>query len=122
MHRARLDRYGKVRSHPDIAYRYDDYYRYVSGFIDALGIGSNLTLVIHDWGSGLGFRWAHEHESSVKAIAFMKAMLFPLTWDLMPANFRMPFRMMRSPGVGWLMISVANIFTKKCCPIWFTAG
>jgi haloalkane dehalogenase len=116
MHLARLDRYGKVRSHPDIAYRYDDHYRYVSGFIDALGIGSNLTLVVHDWGSGLGFRWAHEHESSVKAIAFMEAMLFSLTWDLMPANFRMPFRMMRSPGIGWLMISVANIFIKKMLP------
>ncbi len=49
--------------HPDIAYRYDDHYRYLSGFIDAVGIGSNVTLVIHDWGSALGFRWAHgSHE------------------------------------------------------------
>lgn len=47
--------------HPDIACRYDDQYRYLSGFIENLGIGSNVTLVIHDWGSGLGFRWAHDH-------------------------------------------------------------
>jgi haloalkane dehalogenase len=102
--------------HPDIPYRYDDQYRYVSGFIDALGIGSNLTLVIHDWGSGLGFRWAHEHEKSVKAIAFMEAMVGPLTWASMPADFRMAFRMMRSPGIGWLMIAVANMFIKKMLP------
>ena len=102
--------------HPDIPYRYDDHYRYVSGFIEALGIGSNLTLVIHDWGSGLGFRWAHENESSVKAIAFMEAMIAPLTWEKMPADFRLAFRLMRSPGIGWLMIAVANMFIKKMLP------
>ena len=102
--------------HPDIPYRYDDHYRYVLGFIDALDIGFNLTLVIHDWGSGLGFRWAHEHEDRVKAIAFMEAMTRPLTWETMPRDFRMAFRMMRSPGVGWLMISVGNIFVKKMLP------
>jgi haloalkane dehalogenase len=102
--------------HPEIPYRYDDQYRYVSGFVDELGIGSNLTLVIHDWGSGLGFRWTHEHEESVKGIAFMEAMLGPLTWEIMPANYRMGFRMMRSPGTGWLMISVGNVFINKMLP------
>ena len=102
--------------HPDIPYRYDDQYRYVSGFIDALDIGSNLTLVIHDWGSGLGFRWAHDHEDQVKAIAFMEAIISSLTWEDMPKDFRMAFRMMRTPGVGWLMISVANMFVKKMLP------
>lgn len=102
--------------HPDIAYRYDDHYRYVCGFIEALGLGSNVTLVIHDWGSGLGFRWAHEHEDRVKAIAFMEAMIRPLTWETMPPDFRIAFRMMRSPGIGWLMISVGNIFVKKMLP------
>ena len=54
--------------HPDIPYRYDDQYHYLSGFIDAVGIGSNLTLVIHDWGSGLGFRWAHQHDQDVRRL------------------------------------------------------
>jgi haloalkane dehalogenase len=99
--------------HPDIPYRYDDQYRYLCEFIDALGIDSNLTLVIHDWGSGLGFRWAHDHEQSVKGIAFMEAMLAPLTWEAMPANFRPAFRMMRTPVVGWMMISVGNLFIKS---------
>jgi haloalkane dehalogenase len=102
--------------HPDIPYRFDDHYKYVSGFIDALDIGSNLTLVIHDWGSALGFRWAHEHEDQVKAIAFMEAMVRPLEWENMPADFRTAFRMMRTPGIGWLMISLGNVFVKKMLP------
>ena len=102
--------------HPDIPYRFDDHYRYVSGFIDALGIGSDLTFVIHDWGSALGFRWAHEHESSVTGLAFMEPIIRPLTWETMPADFRKAFRMMRAPGLGWLMISVGNLFVKKMLP------
>jgi len=102
--------------HPDIPYRYDDHYRYLCGFIDALGIGSNLTLVIHDWGSGLGFRWAHDHEQGVKAIAFMEAMIRGLSLDDMPGSLRMAMRMMRAPGTGWLMISVANLFLRKMLP------
>ena len=102
--------------HPDIPYRYDDHYRYVEGFIEALGIGSNLTLVIHDWGSGLGFRYAHEHESRIKALAFMEAMTGPMTWKAMPAFMRPLFRMLRLPFVGWLMSSVANFFVKQMLP------
>ena len=102
--------------HPDIPYRYDDHYRYVSGFIDALDLNSKVTLVIHDWGSGLGFRWAHDHEDQVKAIAFMESILSTLEWKDMPSDFRMAFRVMRTPGLGWLMISVANMFVKKMLP------
>jgi haloalkane dehalogenase len=112
-----VDLIGMGRSeHPDIPYRYDDHYRYLSDFIETLGIGSNLTLVIHDWGSGLGFRWAHEHPDEVRAIAFMEAMIRPLSLDDMPGSLRMAMRMMRAPVSGWLMISVANIFLKKMLP------
>jgi haloalkane dehalogenase len=102
--------------HPDIPYRYDDHYRYLTGFIDALDIGSNLTLVIHDWGSALGFRWAHDHPEDVRAIAFMEGMIRGLSLDDMPGSLRMAMRMMRWPGTGWLMISAGNIFMKKLLP------
>ncbi|NNC74465.1 MAG: haloalkane dehalogenase [Acidimicrobiia bacterium] len=101
---------------PDIPYRYDDHYRYVSAFIDELGIGSNLTLVIHDWGSGLGFRWAHDNADKVRAIAFMEAIIGSMKWEDMPREFRMAFRAMRTPGLGWLMVSGANMFIKKMLP------
>ncbi|MFV1963025.1 MAG: haloalkane dehalogenase [Acidimicrobiia bacterium] len=112
-----VDLIGMGRSdHPNIPYRYDDQYHYLSGFIDALELGSNLTLVIHDWGSGLGFRWAHDHAGDVRAIAFMEAMIRTLSLDDMPGSLRVAFRMMRAPVTGWLMVSVANIFLKKMLP------
>lgn len=102
--------------HPDIAYRYDDQYRYLCGFLEALGIDSNVTVVLHDWGSGLGFRWVHEHEGSVKGIAFMEAMIRLFEWDRIPASARIAIRMMRLPVLGWLMASVGNVFIKKMLP------
>jgi len=101
---------------PDIAYRYDDHYRYLSEFVDGLELGDGITLVLHDWGSGLGFRWAHEHQDRLKGIAFMEAMIRPFTWERMPTQAKVAIRMMRTPGVGWLMASVANVFIRRMLP------
>lgn len=102
--------------HPDIDYTYDDQYRYLCGFIDALGVGSNLTLVIHDWGSGLGFRWAHEHADDVRAIAFMEAMIRPMSLADLPGSLKLAMRLMRTSFFNWLMIGVANLFLRKLLP------
>ncbi len=75
-----------------------------------------MTLVIHDWGSGLGFHWARRHADRVRGIAFLEAIVKPVTWAGFPAGFRFPFRLMRSPGIGWLMISVGNMFLKQVLP------
>ena len=101
---------------PDIKYGFQDTYDYLEAFIDSLGL-KNITLVIHDWGSGLGFHYANTHRDNIKGIAFMEAMVRTLTWKGMPSSgLRMAFRMMRTPGIGWLMISVANMFVKKLLP------
>jgi haloalkane dehalogenase len=102
--------------HPDIGYTYDDQYRYLCGFIDALDLGSNVTLVLHDWGSLLGFRWANDHRDDVKSIAFMEAMIRPMSLDDLPVALRLVMRMMRAPVTGWLMVSVANVLLKKLIP------
>ena len=66
-----MDLVGMGRSaKPDLEYRFVDHARYVDGFIDALGL-EGVTLVIHDWGSALGFHYARRHESNVKGLAFM---------------------------------------------------
>ena len=65
---------------PDIDYRFFDHARYVDAFIEALGL-RNITLVVHDWGSALGFHYARRHESNVRGIAFMEAIVRPITWD-----------------------------------------
>ncbi len=100
---------------PALTYQFDDHYRYVLGFIDAMGL-DQVTLVIHDWGSGLGFHFAAEHPDRVKGIAFMEAILRPAKWSQFPKDFKMGFKLMRTPVVGWLMISLMNFFVKKILP------
>ncbi len=73
---------------PDIEYRFVDHVKYVEGFIEALGL-KNVTLVIHDWGSALGFHYAMRNESNVKGIAFMEALLMPIpSLDSMPSEMK----------------------------------
>jgi len=100
---------------PDIGYTYDDHYAYLLEFIEKLEL-KNVTLVIHDWGSGLGFHYANTHRENIKGIAFMEAMVKPLSWGNMPQDMKIPFKMMRTPFIGWLMVSVANMFVKKMIP------
>ena len=61
---------------PDLDYTYQDHKRYVDAFIEALDL-RNLTLVIHDWGSVLGFDYAVEHDDNVVGIAFMESIILP---------------------------------------------
>lgn len=100
---------------PDLDYRFIDHYRYLEAFINELDL-SDITLVAHDWGSGLGFHFAAQHPGRVKAMAFMEALLRPLRWSDWPSEYRTPFKLMRMPGVGWVVVSVANMFVKQLLP------
>ncbi len=100
---------------PDIPYRFFDHARFVDGFIDALGL-ENVTLVIHDWGSALGFHYARRHQGNVKGLAFMEAILRPVTWADFPADYKLGFKLFRTPVAGWLMISGMNMFVRKILP------
>jgi len=100
---------------PDLDYRFVDHSKYVNGFIEAMGL-KNVTLVIHDWGSALGFHYAMEHEANVKGIAFMEAIFKPQHWSEFPKDFKMGFKLMRTPGIGWFMINVMNAFVKQILP------
>jgi len=100
---------------PDIAYRFADHFRYVEAFIEALGL-ADVTLVLHDWGSALGFHWFARHPERVRALAFMEAILTPLRWSDFPPAFRIGFRLMRAPGVGWLIVSGMNAFVEQVLP------
>ena len=98
-----LDPIGMGKSDkPDLEYRFFDHLKYVEGFIEKLDL-SNLTLVIHDWGSGLGFHYAMRHESNVKGIAFMEAMVKPYTWGHFPTTQKIGLSMFRTPGIGWFL-------------------
>jgi haloalkane dehalogenase len=88
---------------PDIGYKFFDHAKYVEGFIEKLGL-QNITLVIHDWGSALGFHYAMRNEQNVKGIAFMEAIVMPIpSWDNFPAEMRQTFQAFRTPDVGCRM-------------------
>lgn len=110
-----LDLIGMGKSDkPDIPYRFFDHARYLDGFIEALAL-KDVTLVLHDWGSGLGFHYFARHQDNVRAIAFMEAIVRPASWSAFPKDFKLGFKLMRSP-LGWFMISVMNGFVKQILP------
>ncbi len=100
---------------PDIQYGFKDSYAYLEGFIEKLGL-ENVTLVLHDWGSGLGFHYANLHRDNIKAIAFFEAMIKTYKWQSFSFDVRMMLKMMRMPVFGWLMGKVFNLFIKKMLP------
>ncbi len=111
-----LDLIGMGKSDkPDIPYRLVDHVPFVDGLIKALGL-TDVTLVIHDWGSALGFHYAHRHPETIRGIVFMEGIVRPMTWAGFPPDFRTGFRMMRTPGLGWMMISGLNMFVAKILP------
>src|ERR671918_1125690 len=100
---------------PVIDYRFVDHANYLDGFIEKLGL-KNITLVVHDWGSALGFNYAMRHEDNVKGIAFMEAILTPLTWDGFPNNAKKIFQSIRTPDVGYDLIVNKNFFVEQLLP------
>lgn len=102
---------------PDIAYGFDDSYTHLEGFIEALGL-SDITLVVQDWGSGLGFHFAYRHRDKIKGIVFMEAMHREIDFAAMAPADKMLMRLIRAPFVAWLMLGVMNSFVKRMLPDW----
>jgi haloalkane dehalogenase len=100
---------------PDIGYRFVDHAKYIEGFIEKLDL-NNITLVLHDWGSALGFNYGMQHEDNVKGIAFMEAFLRPLTWDGFPNNAKEIFQNIRTPEIGYDLVVNKNIFVEQLLP------
>ncbi len=112
-----LDLIGMGKSgKPGIGYTFFDHAKYVEGFIEKLDL-KNITYVINDWGSALGFQYARRHQANVKALAFMEAILRAVpAWSDLPPDFRRMFTMFRTPLVGWFFIGVMNVFIEKVLP------
>ena len=74
-----------------------------------------MTFVIHDWGSALGFDWANRHRDAVRGIAYMEAIVTPLSWDQWPDAARALFQGFRSPA-GEAMVLEKNVFVENVLP------
>ena len=98
---------------PDIEYRFFDHAKYVEGFIEKMKL-KDITLVVHDWGSALGFYYAMRNEDKIRGIAFMEAILIPIeSWDMFPEEQRKIFQEFRTPEVGWDKIVNQNLFIEE---------
>jgi haloalkane dehalogenase len=82
---------------------------------DELDLGGSVILVVHDWGSALGFEWAQRHRERVAGIVYMEALVTPLAWTDWPQNARRAFQGFRSPG-GEEMILQNNMFVERILP------
>ncbi|MBF6559039.1 MAG: haloalkane dehalogenase [Candidatus Binataceae bacterium] len=100
---------------PDGSYRFVDHARYLDGWFDALGLSGKVTLIVHDWGSALGFHWANRHRASVKGIAYMEAIVRPVTLAEWPDAARNIFLAMRGPA-GDEMVLRKNVFIERILP------
>jgi len=121
---ARLDGAGRCLA-PDLigmgrsgkapgSYRLADHVRYLDAWFDALDL-RRVTLVVHDWGSALGFHWARRHPERVKALVYMEAIVRPVTWAEWPEAARKIFQAMRSPA-GEDMVLGKNVFVERILP------
>lgn len=100
---------------PDIQYGFEDSYRYLLEFIEKMEL-KNITLVVHDWGSGLGFHYATQNPENVRAIAFMESLHDMPALNELPLAVRMVTPLLRSPLFGRFVVGRLNLFIKKVLP------
>jgi haloalkane dehalogenase len=101
-------------SGPD-RYTFVEHRRYFDALLEQLGVSENVTLVIHDWGSALGFDWARRHPEGVRGIAYMEAIVRPVAWSDWPDAARGVFQGFRSPA-GEEMVLEKNLFVERVLP------
>lgn len=97
------------------SYRFVEHRDYLDGLLAALGVERDAVLVVHDWGSALGFDWASRNREAVKGIAYMEAIVRPMAWVEFNRQARPVFEGFRSPA-GEDMVLRKNVFVEKVLP------
>ena len=107
---------GQSSPAPDGRYRFVDHARYLDAWFDTIVPDQPVVLVLHDWGSALGFWWALRHQVRVAAIAYMEAIVQPRNWADFPGDRREPFQRLRSPE-GNRLVFEENFFIEVVLPM-----
>lgn len=101
---------------PDIEYRVFDHIKYIDEFIATMGL-KNITLVLHGWGSVVGFDYARRHESNIKGLAFFESHVRPTTdWNMLSLPVQQFASLLRRPGASYRAIVQQNYLVKKLLP------
>ena len=105
----------KLPGEGDERYTHASHLRHLTALLDQLGVRERVTLVLHDWGGGLGFAWADAHRDAVRAIAFTETICGPASLDDWPDSGRDLFAAMRSPA-GEEIVLTKNVFVERILP------
>lgn len=105
---------GRSGKPPSSGYRLADHVRYLDAWFEAVDL-RRVTLVVHDWGSALGFHWARRYPERVKALVYMEAIVRPVAWAEWPEAARKIFQALRTPA-GEEMILAKNVFVERILP------
>ena len=97
------------------SYSYFEQRDFLFELIEKLNVGNNVIFVIHDWGSALGFDWSYQNKGRVQGIAYMEAIVRPVSWDEWPENATRVFQGFRSDA-GESMVLEKNIFIERVLP------
>jgi haloalkane dehalogenase len=101
------------------SYSYKEQREFLFALWDKLNLGNEVILVLHDWGSALGFDWAYQNQKRVKGIVYMEALVKPSNWATFPEQGQKIFKALRTPGVGEEMVLKNNFFIEQ---LLFTPG
>ncbi|MBB6735317.1 haloalkane dehalogenase [Cohnella zeiphila] len=107
---------GKLPNSGPDSYRFVEHRRYLDALLEQLGVRRNVILVVHDWGSALGFDWAMRHPDALKGIVHMEAIIRARDWSEMPETGRAIFQKLRSPA-GEQMVLEQNSFIEVNLPL-----
>lgn len=100
---------------PDGRYRFIDHARYLDRWFEATVPQGPIVLVVHDWGSALGFWWAFRHPERIAGIAYMEAIATPRSWGDFPEGRDELFQRLRSPE-GERLVYEENFFVETILP------
>jgi len=106
---------GESGKMPSRTYRFVDHARYLDAWFETMDLGTKIVLVLHDWGSALGFYWALRHPDRIRAIAYMESIVLPRRWDDFPNGRDQMFRELRSDA-GERLVLDENFFIEVVLP------
>ena len=106
---------GQSGPSPTKAYRFADHAAYLDAWFETLGLTTNVTFVLHDWGSALGFHRASRYPQHIRAIAYMEAIVQPRRWEDFPQGRDKMFRALRSEQ-GERLVLDENFFVETVLP------
>lgn len=102
----------KLDGEDNEGYQYHGQYGYLTELLDQLDLGNSINLIIHDWGSAMGFQFARENPERIKSITYMEAIVMPLTWEQWPENAKNIFSLFRSEA-GEELVLQKNFFVER---------